>query len=140
MRCLPADVLHQLCLTHGIHLAVCDILYKKNLTAPDEIDVDVKVENENSDDEDDETEVNIAINVDVEPELIPTFSDIIKQVWKISKFFRKSPVRNEEYLQPLVKQSFGEELTLHIDVVTRWNSLLKMLKRFYKLRIHSVLA
>ena len=51
--------------------------------------------------------------------------------------FRRSPTKNEEYLQKYVKEEFGKEIALIVDVKTRWNSLLIMLERFYKLR-HSI--
>ena len=104
-----------------------------------EVDIDVAIE-EDEDDEFDENEINVDVDIDIEPELNQDFDDIIKQVRKISKFFRQSPVRNEEHLQPLVRRSFGKELNLYLDVVTRWNSLSKMLKRFYKLRTEVKMA
>lgn len=45
-----ADVLHQLCFAHGLHLAVCDVLYKKKKAVPiiveDETESDIKDEEE----------------------------------------------------------------------------------------------
>ena len=64
-------------------------------------------------------------------ELIP----LIKKVRKIVKLFRKSPVKND-ILQSYVKASnpSSQSLTLILDVKTRWNSLLDMLRRFVRLR------
>ena len=46
MRSLPtAGILHQLCYTHGIHLVVCDVLYKKKPQNQLEIDVDFDLGN-----------------------------------------------------------------------------------------------
>ena len=104
-----------------------------------EVDIDVEIE-EDENDEFDENEINVDVDIEIEPELNQDFDDIIKQVRKISKFFRQSPVRNEEHLQPLVRRNFGKELNLYLDVVTRWNSLSKMLKRFYKLRTEVKMA
>ena len=50
------------------------------------------------------------------------------------RLFRKSPVRNDDSLQPFVISSHGKELQLLLDTKTRWNSLLAMLQRFYHLR------
>lgn len=44
-----ADVLHQLCFAHGLHLAVCDVLYKKKavpIFVQDETESDIKDEKE----------------------------------------------------------------------------------------------
>ena len=41
-----------------------------------------------------------------------------------------SLVRNDDHLQPQNIQSFGKEKASHMDVKTRWNSLLKMLQRY----------
>ena len=50
------------------------------------------------------------------------------------KFFRKSPVRNDDNLQPQIELSFGKEKALFLDCKTLWNSLLQMLKLLYELR------
>ena len=56
------------------------------------------------------------------------------------KLFRKSPVKNEDFLQPYIVESEGREYTLLLDCKTRWNSLLAMLERFYKLQKEIKLA
>ena len=115
------------------------MLYQKtNENEDDEQDVEVEVENDEIDDFDD-TEIDINVEVEA-PELTEDLGKIIKQIRKIVKYFRQSPVKNDSYLQPLVKQSFGKELKLHLDVVTRWNSLIKMCERFYKLRTEIKMA
>ena len=105
-----------------------------------QVDIDVEIENDDNDDFNDE---DIDVEVDVElqpPELTEDLGNIIKQIRKIVKYFRQSPVKNDTYLQPLVKQTFGKELKLFLDVVTRWNSLIKMCERFYKLRTEIKMA
>ena len=67
-------------------------------------------------------------------ELLPEFAPIIDKVRSTVRLFRKSPVRNDHCLQPYVIESFGQELQLILDTKIRWNSLLYMLRRFYKLR------
>ena len=68
------------------------------------------------------------------PKLVPELGKVVSKVRKIVKLFRKSPVRNDDNLQPQIKLSFGKEKALFLDCKTRWNSLLQMLKRFYELR------
>ena len=53
------------------------------------------------------------------PVLNKDLDQIITEIRKIVKYFRQSPVRNDMYLQPLVKQAFGKEVKLHLDVKTR---------------------
>lgn len=74
------------------------------------------------------------ITNDIEVIIVTDFREIVQKVRGIVRVFRQSPVRNDTALQPRVRESFGKELQLSIDVKTRWNSLLNMLKRFYELR------
>ena len=126
-------------------MIVCDVLYQKKDEDEDEddqndiqVNVDVEVENDENDDFDD-TEVDVEVEIEV-PELNKDLDQIIKEIRKIVKYFRQSPVRNDTYLQPLVIQNFGKELKLHLDVKTRWNSLIRMCERFYKLRTEIKMA
>lgn len=138
IRSLPIEIIHQECFAHGIHLAVCDVLYKKkenDIENENDMDIEVEVEIEVENDDDDiANDVEVNIDVDIEPELNQNLGEIIKKIRKVVKKFRQSPVKNDTHLQPLIVQSFGKELKLNLDVVTRWNSLLSMLERFYKLR------
>jgi len=65
--------------------------------------------------------------------LVLDFHAIIAKVHKTVKLFRMFPVRNDDNLQPLSIVSFGKEKAVFLDCKTRWNSLLKMLQRFYEL-------
>ena len=50
------------------------------------------------------------------------------------KLFRRSAVKNDDYLQKYVKQdNKGEELNLLLDSKTRWSSLLIMIERFVRI-------
>ncbi|KAJ2937741.1 hypothetical protein O0L34_g19134 [Tuta absoluta] len=130
----------QLCHAHGVQLAVVDVLYKKKphkeveQAAPDEND-------ECEDDEDLETEMNDGLAVTVEPtlvdsvELIPRYSKLLMKVRKVVKHFKKSPTKDDLFLQKYVKEEKGKELSLILDCRTRWNSLLSMLERFYYLKV-----
>lgn len=60
-------------------------------------------------------------------------SPLVTKIRSVIKIFRRSPTKNDQYLQKYVKLQFGKELNLQLDVITRWNSLLIMLERFYQL-------
>jgi hypothetical protein len=159
------NIIHQLCLDHGVHLAVVKVLYsqmaevvkqKTNAenvlsSSPNIEDIDEVLEqklddfitskfplqNDVDDDTNDENIQNINV-IDLEYEnesdLDSTDYDfsvanLILNVRKVVKFFKSSPSRNS-FLQVNIKQKKGKELKLILDVKTRWNSLLSMLKRF----------
>ena len=93
---------------------MCDILYKKKPVQNIEADVDFEIEvEEDANDDFDDTEIEVDLQIET-PELNEDLENIIKKVRKTVKYFRQSPVRNDEYLQPLVCQSFGKELILYI--------------------------
>ena len=50
----------------------------------------------------------------------------------IIRKINKSPVRND-LLQKYVKIEIGNELKLQLDIKTRWNSIVTMLRRFVQL-------
>lgn len=60
---------------------------------------------------------------------------LVKKVRSVVKIFKHSAVKNDMYLQPYIKQSFGKEISLQLDCKTRWSSLCDMLACFYKLRV-----
>lgn len=104
-------VLHLQCYNHAYHLAVVAFLYATEVEDDeDEVDDDV-VEDENWDENEDEEamELNIAIQ------------DIVKRVRKAVKIFRKSPVKNDTYLQKhvMADPNIGHRLSLIIDSKTR---------------------
>ena len=59
---------------------------------------------------------------------------IINKIRKVVKIFRTSPTKNDDILQKHVTNKFGSTLSLILDSKTRWNSLLAMLNRFFKLK------
>jgi len=73
--------------------------------------------------------------VDMDPEAEPDWTDeigeIVKMVRVIVKLFRKSPTKNS-ILQSHMVEEFSHELQLDYAVITRWNSILTMLEKFYK--------
>ena len=135
--------LHIFCLAHAIHLSVCDVLYTEkpkqisddcrdgggtgNTTVSDESDGEENPEEKSDEHGSDEEQQNCF-------DIIPEIKEIIKKVRIIVKIFRKSPVKNDDNLQPQVQQSFGKEKSLFLDCKIRWNSLLNMLQRFYEMR------
>ncbi|XP_063841155.1 uncharacterized protein LOC135089507 [Scylla paramamosain] len=143
---------HHMCYAHGIHLAVCDVLYKKtdgNLVSLERRNV-THLQEEEADDVEavpEEEELSSMIEVvsdedlenirleDLEDDEVGNIdlSVTINKVRKIVKIFRKSPTRNEK-LQMYVVSEYGKELMLKLDSKTRWNSLLDMLERFLKVK------
>ena len=138
-RSIPC--LHLTCQCHAVNLAVRDILYpakkKKDSTISStfaEADTQDETLEEVSDSnfgrvlEHDEQEGL------EEPELLISFwLNLVENARGIVSLFRKSPVKNEEFLQEFVMQSQGKELTLILDCKTRWNTLAAMLERFLML-------
>ena len=130
------------CLAHAINLSVCDVLYTEKpkqksdkcrdgggtgrATANDESDGEENAEEKSDEQECDEKQKNCF-------DIIPEIKEITKKVRKIVKIFRKS-VKNDDSVQPQVQQCFGKEKSLFLDCKSRWNSMLNMLRRFYKIR------
>ena len=75
-----------------------------------------------------EEERNIAVP------LASNLQEVVQKVRKIVKLFRRSPVKNDDHLQPYILKNLGREKMLLLDCKTRWNSLLAMLERFYELK------
>jgi hypothetical protein len=57
----------------------------------------------------------------------------LKETPSLVTLFRKSPLKNIT-LQNHVKEEFGHELNLLLDVRPRWNSMMQMVERFLKLK------
>jgi hypothetical protein len=57
----------------------------------------------------------------------------LKETPSLVTLFRKSPLKNIT-LQKHVKEEFGHELNLLLDVRPRWNSMMQMVERFPKLK------
>lgn len=145
---------HQLCFAHGIHLAVCDVLYGKKSEKKDSNErvVEQILESDESDGDEEQhfkadaevinSSENVAFFVDnnnsstgiAELTSDLNISKTITNVRKIVKFFKRSPTKNELVLQKYVITEKGKELSLLLDVKTRWNSLLTMIERFVELK------
>lgn len=123
---------HQLCMAHGLHLAVSDVLYSIEPLSVRDLCGDSNQEDEDDDEFDGLVEdPNI-----VPPRLTDKFGlkDLIKKVGETVKLFSHSAVRND-VLQAYVKAVHKEEIKLLGECKTRWNSTLAMIRRFLKLRL-----
>ena len=78
---------------------------------------------------------NDALVIEVQRPLERTgaYKDLISQVRKYVKLFRKSPLKLSQ-LKKNTMETLGKELTLVLDCKTRWNSVLPMLERFDKIK------
>jgi len=117
---------HFLCMAHAIHLAVVGLLYMKNV----ESNV-LETTTEADEEEEDLTSVESPLSeLESEvPEIIPTYAEVISRAKKIVKIFRNSPLKSE-----VLARYTDTGLTLKIDMKTRWNSLLDMLERVFRLK------
>lgn len=133
----------QLCFAHGLQLAVVNVLYKKNEEKAEDHLATTSNESDTDDEDttnDDEQGVTVTIADPShpylsKPEVIPRYNDILQKVRKSVKMFKRSPTKYDMYLQKYVKEDTGKELSLILDCRTRWNSLLSMMERFYKLKV-----
>ena len=89
-------------MAHEIHFAVCDALYEYT-----EYDFDGSETSGNEEeilDEDGKATKT--------PNFNHSYDQIIKKIRKYVKLFRKSPVKNDDYLQTLNEKFFGKEIAL----------------------------
>ncbi|GFW36146.1 uncharacterized protein TNCV_4930081 [Trichonephila clavipes] len=141
---------HHLCYAHAIHLAVCDVLYDKQI---DLVENTVEVEDKSLEEDNDEREELVGdldkvldlefesgVGTDAlfhvtyaENNSIININETIKKIKNVVKLFRKSPIKND-ILQKYVKEEFGCEKMVCLDTKTRWNSLLAMLERFLEIK------
>ncbi|KAL0859841.1 hypothetical protein ABMA27_010181 [Loxostege sticticalis] len=132
----PSEMI--LCLNHAIHLGVVDTFYKKRQatsavsSSEDTDDSDDEImENKNS--SDDEADDNASYDTNFRLQPIDEIKRVLDETRSLVKLFRKSPLKNIQ-LQNYVKAEFGKELSLLLDVKTRWNSIIVMAERFLKLK------
>lgn len=137
---------HQLCLAHGIQLAVMEVLYLPTCKATVNerkvhLELDLNNEEENSEDEDltdsmlfygyDDNDLPLA---EVPQFISSNLRRVIDKIRKIVKIFKRSPTKNDSLLQKYVIAAFGMEYQLLLDSRVRWNSLYDMMERFIKLK------
>lgn len=134
------DIHHQLCIAHGIQLAIIKVLYGRTIAYDTITDDFNRSTNEGESDEEYENEdESFSIANETTDQHAITIADIdihkiIDKVRQVTKTFRRSPTKNDAILQKHVKSEFGKEKALILDNKTRWNSLLSMLERFFELK------
>jgi hypothetical protein len=140
--------LHMMCYAHAIHLSVCDLMVTKK-KKPNETSIQVNSddENNNSDDSDqelgsdEEGDYGLEVNpVEAEVTFIEEYQSIINKIRKYIKLFKRSPVKNDDNLQPKIFEQFGKLKKLLLDSKTRWNSTVVMLRRFIEVQKEVKLA
>ncbi|XP_065665757.1 uncharacterized protein LOC136087194 [Hydra vulgaris] len=133
---------HQTCYTHGMHLAVQEVLYEKPSQQIQQNSFEDSSDDDevSSDESESDTEVSFlgaAMDENIPiPKVKVHLQSVITKVRKIVKLFRKSPVKND-VLQEEIKKEHGKEVSLILDSRTRWNSLLSMIQQFLKVK-HSI--
>ncbi|KAL0852108.1 hypothetical protein ABMA28_000348 [Loxostege sticticalis] len=113
------EAFHQICLAHGIHLGVSDVLYRK--ATDTEYDENETSDDDESEDEDSDNDVFTSIPVSVPRKTL------------CDKNVLRSPTKNDA-LQKYVRVQEGRDLALVLDCKTRWSSLADMIERFNRLK------
>ncbi|CAF0985424.1 unnamed protein product [Didymodactylos carnosus] len=109
------DIIGQFCLNHGIHLAVCDVLYKKVNTS-EKLTIDIGCDDEKDDDEfDDGCDLETA-REEISDEI--NYYTVLKAARDVIKYIKNSTVRNQIF-QSKVNAQFGHDVELHLDVKHR---------------------
>ncbi|XP_065659760.1 uncharacterized protein LOC136083825 [Hydra vulgaris] len=133
---------HQTCYTHGMHLAVQEVLYEKpseqiQQNSFEETSDDDEVSSDESESDTEVSFLGAAMDENIPiPKVKVHLESVITKVRKIVKLFQKSPVEND-VLQEEIKKKHGKEVSLILDCRTRWNSLLSMIQQFLKVK-HSI--
>ncbi|GFT71633.1 BED-type domain-containing protein [Trichonephila clavipes] len=116
---------YHLCYAHTVHLAVCDVLYNKQI---DMVEHTVEVEDKSHEEDNGESEelvedLDKALDLEfesgvgtdalfhvtyAEKKSITSINETIKKIKNVVKLFRKSPIKNE-ILEKYVKEEFGCE-------------------------------
>ena len=119
---------HQLCYAHGMHLVVCDVLYKNRSMT--------HIAGKDYDDDQDEERYKEDFGI-VTPTIasneVPVFNleieNVLKKMQKVVKIFWKSPVKNK-VLQKYVLLEQNKELSFVLDCKTCWSSMYEMVEKF----------
>jgi hypothetical protein len=119
-----SNVVHQLCHSHGIHLAVADVLYKPKEREEEEEEEalepvqETTEDNEEDDSDNDDANWHETCVENPPPELNETIGSVINKIRTLVRSFRKSPLNND-LLQKNCLKEYGKELTLLLDTKTR---------------------
>ena len=139
MKCLgrKVDCYHLVCMIHGIHLSVVDVLFPKKKEDQPQLPTfegDSDIEDMEEDDETMEMSYEHTETGTQELEIIPKYHSIIEKVRQKCREYRRSAVENDDFLQKVMREKYGKEISLILDVKTRWNSTKEMISRF--LEVH----
>lgn len=140
-----------MCLSHGIHLAILELMYSNEL----EVDVSNPCDVEDSEEEAELDFDEICQINDIDPSELGEFNDtinirpievhgpttfaltesfnikaIVEKVRQIIVLFRKSPTTMVDIFGERSMQVFGGDYVLCLDDKTRWQSTYNMLQRF----------
>ncbi|XP_061720920.1 uncharacterized protein LOC133527772 [Cydia pomonella] len=140
---------HQLCLAHGIQLAIFDVLYKKNTTATPAAETYSGSDVEASttiDDSEGDSDFDREYSIEIEEEeglcieqtrpspmqLVDNYKTLINKVRSVVKLLKKSPTKSDI----LYRNAEDEKKNVHLilDCKTRWSSLADMVTRFILLK------
>lgn len=128
-------LVHQLCYAHGLHLAVCDFLYKSlPFEDPGKILINNDVDPIDTSDDCEQT-FNVIVEEETEREVTDKFelSAIVKKVRASVLHFKHSPTKIDTILaKHLPSDGNNKTYSLILDVTTRWSSTFSMLERFEK--------
>ena len=128
------DIYHQVCIDHGIHLAVQEIYKQREVENGEEESTDEDSDCEEDDEENGDV-FNIVENGEI-PALSGGFGPIVKTVRNVAKFFKRSPPK-KEYLDDERRKAEKSVLSMIVDTPTRWNSTFFMLERYLELQIEA---
>ena len=120
---------HTICFCHTLQLAVCDSIYKEKIYSNDESDSESEHSDEENDFEENDFEPDIEEDSD-DMEYKEKYSNCIKLVRQIVKFFTKSPKNSEILANFASRQENTNSTKLVLDCKTRWSSMLLMLEKF----------
>lgn len=124
---------HQLCLAHGIQLAVLEVLYKTQKSPEPEVQEDVSNTGAEEAEEIEEDEDAFIVESTRVPESDFLYKGTIKKLRDLIKSFKNSPLKND-LLQKYILEENGKNIDLILDCKTRWNSLSDMVGQFLKLK------
>ncbi|GFU33513.1 BED-type domain-containing protein [Nephila pilipes] len=138
---------NHLCYAHAIHLAVCDVLYNKQIDLGENIvEIEDKSHEEENNDESEELIEDLDKALDLEFESgvgtdasfhityaeknsITNINESIKKIRNVVKLFRKSPLKND-ILQKYVTEEFGCEKMKALGLKPLPNGQLKFVSKY----------
>ena len=130
------QVIDQFCFNHGIHLGICDTLYKKKQVGISD-QYDSIDDNENDDYDQDVDFELITNNNDNEEEVDVTnpICEVLRHARMVVKFIRSSDVRNQIFQFKVKTRNGGKEVELQLDVKHRWNTIITMIDPLLKTKL-----